>query len=188
MGNGSALNPAGIDDRELRELAKCGQSKKNECRALHRLIHRTGRSLPVRISEVRTPVRIPGQRRKTNVNFPVLYPTSWARQILSDGGKLLLAGFSIEQEKQYRDVFRTFWSRFYNFRPDLDLYQQSSFDVSTCIPVALHGDEGRGKLRRAIMILSMQPVISYKGPMYTNMSGPHVIKGSTIVSSSIILA
>ncbi|CAE7666315.1 unnamed protein product [Symbiodinium sp. CCMP2592] len=75
------------------------------------------------------------------------------------------------QEREWRDTFRTFWSRFYFVRPDLDLYQQSSFDVSTCIPIAFHGDEGRGKLRRAIMILSMQPIISHKGPKYTNMSG-----------------
>ena len=97
----SSPNPAGIDDPELRQLAKCGRSQKHECRALHRLIHRTGRTLPVRVSEVLTPVKIPGKRRRTKVNFPVLYPTSWARQILSDGGKLLLAGSSIETHLEH---------------------------------------------------------------------------------------
>ncbi|CAE7347924.1 unnamed protein product [Symbiodinium sp. CCMP2592] len=168
----------GIDDAELRQLAKCGRSMKNECRALHRLMHRQGRTLPVRVSQVSTPVRIPGQRGKAKVNFPVLFLSSWCQQVFSDDaaaqGKMLLGGFSLHEEDKYRPMFAEFWSRFRFFRPDLDLYKQS-FDRSLCLPVALHGDEGRGKLRRPLMIISYQPLISYKGPDYTNLSGSPVL-------------
>ena len=82
----------------LRELAKCGASRKNECRALHRLIHRTYRTLPVRISQVSTPTRIPGKSGQTVVNYPVLYLSSWAREVLCNGsGKMLLGGYTIQQ-------------------------------------------------------------------------------------------
>ena len=164
----------GIADAELRQLAKCGRSKQNECRALHRLMHRQGRTIPVRVSTVSTPVRIPGQRAKSTVNFPVLFLSSWCQQVFSDDraarGKMLLGGFSLDEEDKYRPMFSEFWSRFWFFRPDLDVYKQS-FDRSLCIPIALHGDEGRGKLRRPVMIISYQPLISYKGPDYTNLSG-----------------
>ena len=64
----------------------------------------------------------------------------------------------------------TFWERFKYFRPDLDLYTRD-FDLATCIPMAYHGDEGRGKLKRPVMVLAYQPVINYKGENFINSSG-----------------
>ncbi|OLP73971.1 hypothetical protein AK812_SmicGene46627 [Symbiodinium microadriaticum] len=37
--------------------------------------------------------------------------------------------------------------------------------------MAVHGDEGRGKAKHPIMILSVQPVIGPKGPDFVNTSG-----------------
>ena len=140
-------------------------------------MHRQGRTLPVQVSQVRTPVRVPGTRGKTMVNYPVLFLSSWCRQIFSDEagqGKMLLGGFSLHEEAEYRPMFAEFCSRFWYFRPDLDVYKQD-YDRSLCVPIALHGDEGRGKLRRPLMIISYQPIISYKGPDYTNCSGHPIL-------------
>ena len=56
-------------------------------------------------------------------------------------------------------------------RADLDLYNRQDWDHSMCIPIAYHGDEGRGKLKRPILILDFQPLISFKGMEYINSSG-----------------
>ena len=80
------------------------------------------------------------------------------------GGHKLSGG-----EPAFRGMFARFWDRFRKGRPDLDLYSQP-FDRSLCVPIALHGDEGRGKLKRPIMVLSLQPVISWRGEAFTNSS------------------
>ncbi|CAE7223132.1 unnamed protein product, partial [Symbiodinium sp. CCMP2456] len=43
--------------------------------------------------------------------------------------------------------------------------------ASRLTPLAVHGDEGRGKAKHPIMILSVQPVIGPKGPDFVNTSG-----------------
>ena len=84
---------------------------------------------------------------------------------------MLLGGYRLDQEEAYRSMFTQFWDRFEFVRPDLDLYHRSDMDKAMCIPIALHGDEGRGKLRRPVMCIAFQPLISCKGPSYTNSSG-----------------
>ena len=163
----------GIVDPVLGSLAKCARSKKNECRNLHRHIHATGRTFPVEISGVPTPVRVlSGKPRNTTVSYPVLFLSSWCRECFKDGGNMLLGGYSLSEDQQWRPMFREFW-RLYKFsRPDLDLYKHRSFNHDFCVPIQIHGDEGRGKGRRPLMVVSYQPVIGCKGPLVTNASGP----------------
>ena len=159
-------------DPVLRMISRCGDSKKNACRNLHNLIHKQGRTLPVEISVILTPVRVLcGKPKVTKANFPVLYLSSWAAQLFRLGGKLLLGGFSLDDEAGYRSMFSEFWQRFRYVRPDLDIYSESNVDFSMCIPIGMHGDEGRGKLKRPVLILAYQPIISHRGPGYTNSSG-----------------
>ena len=155
-------------------MAKCGK-KRNESRNLHNLIHRQGRTYPVNVTVAPTRVRIlRGKPRTCSVNCPVLLPSSWLHQLLLDGGQFVLGGHSLLQEDSFRPMFKEFWRRFKDCRPDLDLYKrvdEDGWDESLCIPISLHGDEGRGKARRPIMVISIQPVISHRGPEYTNSSG-----------------
>ena len=158
-------------DPMLTAIAKCGRSQANVCRNLHKLIHAKGRTLPVRLSTVLTPVQVlcgkPGVR---DVNYPVLHLSSWAKLILQSGGEMLLGGFSLDEEVQFRSLLSNFWIKFQKVVPDLDLYSKG-WDLSTVIPIGLHGDEGRGKLKRPILILAHQPIISHLGVDYTNLSG-----------------
>ena len=160
----------GIVDFDLTAIAKCGHTPKNVSRALHRLIHRSGRALPVNVTSVSTPIRIlKGKPRVQTCNFPVLLLSSWGKQILESGGEMLLGGRNLD-DAGYKSMFATFWERFKYFRPDLDLYTRD-FDLATCIPMAYHGDEGRGKLKRPVMVLAYQPVINYKGENFISSSG-----------------
>ena len=50
-----------------------------------------------------------------------------------------------------------------------------------CLPIFIHGDEGRGLARRPWMCISWQPVISFKGMDYVNDSSQLVIKYHTVI-------
>ena len=128
--------------------------------------------MPVRVDAVETPVRVLcGKPRIETVNWPVVYPSEWARYLLShEGGRFLLGGHDISNEHGFRGMLATFWRRFQNVR-QLELFEKNEYDLSLCIPVGYHGDEGRGKLRRPLMCLSVQPIICFKGEDYTNSSG-----------------
>ena len=155
----------------LTKMAACGRSQKHVSRNLHRLIHGAGLTLPVQVDTVELPVRVLcGKPRIAKVQYPVLFPSAWARCIFSTGGHMLLGGFSLDDQQGFRNMLTTFWDRFRYVRPELDLYNQP-WDLSLAIPIAYHGDEGRGKLKRPIMITAVQPIVSHQGPDHTNLSG-----------------
>ena len=155
----------------LRLMGQCADNKGNECRNLHALIHQTGKTLPVTVETVRIKIRIlKGKVRTEEVEWPVLYLSEWARTIFASGGHMLLAGHSLNETDTFGSVFGTFWDRYRFVDPDHSIYDGSR-NVRFAIPVACHGDEGRGKLKRPIMILSYQPLISVLGPRYVNSSG-----------------
>ena len=103
-------------------------------------------------------------------HYPVLYLSSWAAKLFEMGGHALLGGYSLDEEASFKRMFVQFWDRFKYSRPDLDIYSQP-WDRGYCLPVALHGDEGRGKLKRPVLVVGYQPIISHKGPSYINSSG-----------------
>ncbi|CAE7945255.1 unnamed protein product, partial [Symbiodinium sp. KB8] len=114
-----------IVDPALGKIARCARSKKNECRSLHTLIHAEGRTFPVEISEVPTPVRVlSGKSTAMTVPYPVLFLSSWCRECFKTGGSMLLGGHNLSQEELW-----------------------------------------------PLMVVSYQPLINYKGPLVTNMSG-----------------
>lgn len=99
---------------------------------------------------------------------------------------MLLGGFRVQDSAGYRAMFSSFWQRFRSVRPDLDLYRRQDWDHSMCVPIAYHGDEGRGKLKRPILILAFQPLISFKGMEYINSSGnPDCILIILVISLSV---
>ena len=57
-------------------------------------------------------------------------------------------------------MFRDFWVKFKAARGDgHKVFTDHAGELEFCIPVMLHGDEGRGKLHRAVMATSVQPAI-----------------------------
>lgn len=101
---------------------------------------------------------------ETPLPWPVLKMSSWMKLIFQKTeGQPLLAGFKLGQVKMWEDTLRTFWSRFKASFPQHAVFREK--DAATLlrsIPIQLHGDEGRGKLRRAVMATSIQPLLKAK--------------------------
>ena len=78
----------------LYKISSAGQSKTNVSRNLHRLIHREGVTLPLKISMVQIPVR---KRRpsvkKVMVHYPCIYPSTWMSYLLEKQSYLMLGGW-----------------------------------------------------------------------------------------------
>ena len=167
-----ALHEArGIVDPMLRVMGQCAENKGNECRNLHAAIHRSGKTFPVSVNTATTRIlNFKGKVRMQEVEWPVLYLSDWVRSICASGGEMLLAGHTLNEPDRFTSVFETFWDRYKFVNPDHSIYD-GSLDLRFAIPVACHGDEGRGKLKRPVMILSFQPLISAKGPRFVNSSG-----------------
>ena len=71
---------------------------------------------------------------------------------------------------EFRGKLCGFWENFRKSEPTLPLFKEDSVDYSTCIPIALHGDEGRGRQKQPVMSVGVQPILPiHKGR--TNMSG-----------------
>ena len=100
-------------------------------------------------------------------DFPVLLPSSWLQYALDNGGQLALGGHKLHSTA-WQHMFKEFWSKFEPSMPGVDLGLR---DRSFLIPLAVHGDEGRGKAKRPIMVLAVQPIISWQGPEIVNTSG-----------------
>ena len=64
-----------------------------------------------------------------------------------------------------------FWTKFQQVDPAFGFFQSvrpSEWDH--CIPIALHGDEGRGKQKQPVMVIGIQAVLpTFHGK--TNMEG-----------------
>ena len=120
-----------------------------------------------------TPVRVvrKGKPRKTNMSFPVIMPSSWLKYSLSVGGEAFLGGCSLDAESAYSEMLETFWAKYATSHPDCPCFEQEDWCPSRSIPICVHGDEGRGKAKAPIMILSIQPVVGWKGLDYVNCSG-----------------
>ena len=76
----------------------------------------------------------------------------------------ILGGKTLGGEKAWRHMFQDFWSSFKAARGDgHEGFKDHPTQLDCCCPVMVHGDEGRGKLRRAVMAMSLQPMIVAKG-------------------------
>ena len=94
--------------------------------------------------------------------WPTLRFSDWARYIFArTSGQPLLAGFELSQEAQWGEMFRLFWERYEKARGHKLMADGHPWE--TTVPIMIHGDEGRGKLRRCVMITSVSPVLHSKG-------------------------
>ena len=68
------------------------------------------------------------------------------------------SGFSYQHIEPSLELFQETWE-----------WQQDPSWRQFVIPYAVHGDEGRGKLRKPIMVLSVQPLLTSE--LHSNMQG-----------------
>ena len=167
----------GVIDPLLRSLAACGKCKSDShaCRNLHRLIHRTSKTLHVQVATVSAPVRISKRGRPfraTMVQYPLLKASAWARASFSEGGHFFMGGRSLQEASAFGDVLHEFWRRYKLIEPHLSFFQEEDeSNWRNCIPYAIHGDEGRGKAKKPIMVLSIQPLITSFDMSSSNLQG-----------------
>ena len=135
-------------------------NKKNWSRNLHNLIHKYAFTLGVATTMVELPVVF--REKEVVMPWPVLPPSTWCQTIFSQtAGQPLLSGHKLKDEHLWRPMLQTFWCRFQAVF-DHELFS-SGFDYSLCIPIQIHGDEGRGKLKRAVFCSSIQPLLGVRG-------------------------
>ena len=154
---GDVITSPGCSD--LLTKMKSWSKRTNWSRNLHRLIFRFNMTLPVDMVSLDLPVRWRNQH--VMMPWPVLPLSSWVKMIFKKTeGQPMLAGYRLAEETKWQDMFRDFWNKFRSARNGKhQVYEDHSHRLQYCIPMFLHGDEGRGKLRRAVMATSLQPVL-----------------------------
>ena len=171
-----AIVRPGLSDKLLSKMAKCGKKKvdSHACRNLDQCIKQHGRRLPVRVSYVETMVRRSKRRKQEEpFQYPVLKLSDWADAIFSNGGHYFLGGRDLDHSDEIGQELFQFWARYKVMEPDFEYFRESSpEDWHYAIPLALHGDEGRGKAGRAVMVMSVQTLLPIT-PGKTNMCGRH---------------
>ena len=97
--------------------------------------------------------------------WPTLPLTSWLEAIFKKTcGQPVLGGIALRDMQGWQAMLRDFWAKFKAARgEDHQVFTDHVEHLGRCIPVMIHGDEGRGKLRRAVMATSVQPAILPEG-------------------------
>ena len=122
----------------------------------------------------------PSSRRRPQVPavHPVLHLSSWAETIFDNGGHFFMQGCDLSHAAEFSIVLKQYWERFTSCTPEFSL-PESVWGQS--IPVALHGDEGRGRLKQPVMVMSVQPILPLR-PGKTNMAGPFRLNSRILFS------
>lgn len=145
------------------KVAGAHQSRKNACRNLTQLIKRTpGTLLPIPIDACKVHIRLRKPIRPVEVFWPVIKLSDWCRYFLKHKPELLLAGHKLNDN--WPVFFRQFWA---DYRlacgGDHAIYSHPDWDLGYCIPIFLHGDEGRGQLKRPFMVIAWQCAVGFNG-------------------------
>ena len=135
----------------------------------------------MQVTPIPTRVRLlKGKPKVETMQYPTLQASSWAKYMLEHCSEVLLGGINIRLVADWQRMFEDFWRKFQLSQP--------GFEVpfpKTSIPIAIHGDEGRGKAKRPIMCMALQTLISYLGPAVTNTSGPGTEFSTSLFSYSV---
>ena len=154
-----ALQSSDSGQSDLMRKIGSWTEKKHWARNLRRLIYKFGLTLPVPMTMLEIPVLFRGV--EVVMPWPTLMPSSWASCIFSHTqGQPLLGGYTLGEVHLWQPMLEEFWKRYEVGFGKHRVYEDKRNDLSSCVPIALHGDEGRGKLRRACMVTSFQPVIT----------------------------
>lgn len=148
---------------DLLSTLKSWSSPSNWSRNLHKLIYKFNMTLPVQFEHVDLPVVWNNQH--VIFPWPTLPFSSWLTAIFKRShGEPILAGTKLKDDKVWKNTFNGFWNKFKEARGDgHQVFQDHLNDLEYCVPVAIHGDEGRGKLKRAVLASSIQPLIVPNG-------------------------
>lgn len=171
------VRPVGVHDPSLSRLArlrasKTGKRGSNAGRDFHRFAQRGGKALPVKVSTIRIPIRKKvkigfGKKRTKDcdVDFPILLPSSWIKTLLNMHPSFVLGGHQVTDTEEFTSIFREFWGNFELAQPEHPIFSLfTDAQRKYTVPMALHGDEGRGLSKIPVLVLSYQFIIPFSGP------------------------
>ena len=174
------IYPPGVVDQDVEKLArytrsKTGRAGNNSARDFYRWVHRDKRALDVPISKLKVRVCIK-QRRKQGgkvmvekkVDYPVIYLSSWVEKLMMTYPQFFLGGHDLHKQDCWAPMLAEFWHRYEGVDPNHKVHLKSAEEKSRCIPMALHGDEGRGLAKTPLMVWSFQVIIPCSGPNNLN--------------------
>ena len=178
------LRHSGVTDPELDKLAryrksKSGRTGKNAARDFHRYVHRDGKLFGVKVSSfkirIRRRIRTSSGRRRHReipIQHPIVLLSSWMEAIFKEYPNFFLGGLNPDRDglENCKAMFTRFWERFRTCQPSHPIYQRTEEQRSCTIPMALHGDEGRGLARIPVLVLAYQVIIPYSGENELNSS------------------
>ena len=114
-------------------------------------------AIPVEIIDL---PKTPGMRYTGN--FSVISLKSWAQYIVNMGCWNMLVGLVKSDPQRAQDLLRTFWSRYKMLFPNhsiFDTIEKENIDISRLAPLLFHGDEGRGRKRSGLLVLSYHSML-----------------------------
>lgn len=151
------------------------------------MIEKSGKQLPVKVSTMRLWVRT--SRRRVHLiptNYPMLRVPDWVHCIFRHGGHFFMGGRTMDDLPAFQSELVQFWQNYRSVDPGFAFFQTNPETAYPyCIPIAIHGDEGRGKAKNPIMVISVQPVLPLLGEK-TNMQG-HLGCNSLTTNESVIV-
>lgn len=136
-------------------LHKISSWKGNEARNLQRLITAWGLSLMVQPHMQPCPVKFRGGTTWTL--WPWLKLSSWLKLIFERTEACMLCN-GLPSGEHWRYELRAFWSMYEKVCPMHPAFSRRD-RLEFTLPFLYHGDEGRGRLKRAVLITSYQPVL-----------------------------
>ena len=138
-----------VSSKGLNELKKVNLKDSEE--QAHRVFRQFGQSLPVKITKVQI---------QSMKDFPLVKFSSWLKYVIEYDELDRLTGAGDITSMQ--SVLRTFWERYKTNNPKHLMYHSktgAALHPEMTIPVVHHGDEGRSKKKKQVMILSSTPVL-----------------------------
>ena len=152
----------------MADIVRRDHKKRNLSRGLFNLIHRKNKTLPIPVTNVTIPVKTKVSRRISVAPkpWPVFHLSDWITtcfNVPEFSGFFVLGGKKVDQLQDVEAMLSRFWDRYVHV--DRDSLPQVP---ARTVPFFLHGDEGRGLVKRPIMILAFQPVVGWGGESHSN--------------------
>lgn len=148
---------SGLSD--LLGTLKSWKCEKHWARNLHRLVFRFEMTLSLAMVTLSLPVK--WKNESVMMPWPTLPFSSWVKcMFVKTKGQPILAGHTLSATDAWKTQHLDFWLRYRAaFGSEHGVFQTHAERLEYCVPIMIHGDEGRGKLRRAVMCTSVQPVL-----------------------------
>ena len=150
VGERAASKSAGLIELSNRSE----RNAERDCRTL--LTKKHGLALPIPQSRLDTRGEGEGE------DVPVLHFRDWCNFLVNGNHTHLLVGLQKPDHKREAAILQRFWDK-YRYQaphhPVFTLADNNLLNLGTCVPIAFHGDEGRGRKRGAFLVMSYHSLL-----------------------------